>query len=125
MQAANSDPEPLPIMPDRLDDDEAAQAILGLASSDSAIALEKVVVSAVMSIAIRLKTWLPDTNDAPDVVPGFPIAQLLVYHKNDATNVYGQVAPYEYFFLGDALLSPVRFVNALLRYVQTLNSQSA
>ncbi|CAG9954527.1 unnamed protein product [Clonostachys rosea f. rosea IK726] len=110
--------------PDRLDDDETAQAVLGLASSDLlGLALEKVIVSAVMSIAIRLKTWLPDTNDAPDTIPGFPIAQLLVYHKNDANNDYGQVVPYEYFFLGDALLSPVRFVNGLLRYVQTLNSQ--
>ncbi|CAG9976206.1 unnamed protein product [Clonostachys byssicola] len=109
--------------PDRPYDDEAPQAVLGLASSDTGLVLEKVVVSAVMSIAIRLKTWLPDTNDAPDAIPGFPIAQLLVYHKNDAIDVYGQVAPYEYFFLGDALISPARFVNALLRYVQTLNSQ--
>ncbi|CAH0058200.1 unnamed protein product [Clonostachys solani] len=109
--------------PDRLDDDSAAQVVLGLASLDSGVALEKVVVSAVMSIPIRLKTWLPDTNDAPDAIPGFPIAQLLVYHKTDTINVHGQVAPYEYFFLGDALLSPARFVNGLLRYVRALNSQ--
>ncbi|CAH0026964.1 unnamed protein product [Clonostachys rhizophaga] len=109
--------------PDRFDDDETAQAVLGLAHSDLGLALDKVVVSAVMSIAVRLRTWLPDTNDAADAIPGFPIAQLLVYHKNDATNVRGRVVPYEYFFLGDALLSPVRFVNALLRYVRALNSQ--
>ncbi|VUC29121.1 unnamed protein product [Clonostachys rosea] len=109
--------------PDRLNDDSGAQVVLGLASLGICLSLEKLVVSSIMSISIRLKQWLPDITDAPTTLPGFPIAQLLVHHNNDDVNVRGQVVPYENFFLGDALLSPVRFVNGLLRYVQVLNSQ--
>lgn len=74
-----------------------------------------------MSLPIRQDLWLPDQTEPPHTIPGFPVTQLLVYHKTDGSR--NQAALYEYFFLGDALVGPGRFVNSFLRYLHLLNAE--
>ncbi|CAG9941772.1 unnamed protein product [Clonostachys rosea f. rosea IK726] len=104
--------------PDRVDDTITAHAIAKLTSLNPELRLNKILSSGLFSIPFRGHPWIPDTSQAPNVIPGFPSVQLLVYHRSEA--IRQRVAPYEHFSLGDALLNPARLVNIILRYCQIL-----
>ncbi|KAH7317186.1 hypothetical protein B0I35DRAFT_512951 [Stachybotrys elegans] len=108
--------------PSRQDDQGSTQLCTALLSSEHALppSLETLTTSGPFSNAIRNRSWLPEAETGASSL--FPVVQLLVSHK---TNPDGWVNPHEYFFLGDCLLSPVRFINGLLRFIRVLNNRDS
>ncbi|RFU25783.1 hypothetical protein B7463_g10555, partial [Scytalidium lignicola] len=108
--------------PDRESDDAGIQTFLTLAASHPDLIMEKLVVSASFSRALRKSSWFPTVENRTALMAAFPIAQLLVWH-GDSTG-YGESYAFEYFSLVDALLNPVRLVTGLFQYLETLTEFS-
>ncbi|KAK7210967.1 hypothetical protein V2G26_018145 [Clonostachys chloroleuca] len=64
--------------PDRVDDSMSAHAIAELTSLNPELRLNKILNSGLFSIPFRGHPWIPDTSEAPRVIPGFPSVQLLI-----------------------------------------------
>ncbi|CAH0021315.1 unnamed protein product [Clonostachys rhizophaga] len=90
-----------------------------LAQSDLNIRLDKLTITAPFYHSIHEENWISDDTSPPLLTPSFPIAQLLVHH--DRPKIH-DLTQYEYFSLGDALLSPVRLLTGLFQYMSMMRS---
>lgn len=82
---------------------------------------QKLVLGSAFSRSIRQNVWAPRT--CTTVPPGFwktfPVIQLLYQGPTQFRLTYGNEKPWMTdFFLGDAFLSPVRFVTGLLNVIK-------
>ncbi|CAG9975661.1 unnamed protein product [Clonostachys byssicola] len=90
-----------------------------LAQSDLNIRLNKLTITAPFYHSMHEESWISDDTSPPLLTPSFPIAQLLVHHER--SKIF-DLAQYEYFSLGDALLSPVRLLTGLFQYMSMMRS---
>ncbi|CAH0050697.1 unnamed protein product, partial [Clonostachys solani] len=95
------------------------QPFVELAQSDLNIRLDKLTITAPFYHSIHEENWISDDTSPPLLTPSFPVAQLLVHH--DRSKIH-DLAQYEYFSLGDALLSPVRLLTGLFQYMSIMRS---
>ncbi|KAH8812185.1 hypothetical protein F5884DRAFT_898497 [Xylogone sp. PMI_703] len=103
--------------PGRESDDAGVQIFRALATSHPGLAVEKLVISAQFSRAVRRSSWLPTLRAGP-VLAAFPAVQLLIRHEDSSR--YGMRYPFEYFDLADSLVNPVRLVTGLFKYLECL-----
>lgn len=109
--------------PSRLDDESSKSISTEFTTLSPQPKINRLVMSSLMSRPFRPRSGqlFPDTSAAPPLVESFPIVQLLVSHgKEGAVDKLLPVWPYEYFFLGDAFLSPTRFITGLFRYMRNM-----
>ncbi|CAG9977519.1 unnamed protein product [Clonostachys byssicola] len=109
--------------PSRLDDESSKSISTEFTTLSPQPKINRLVMSSLMSRPFRPRSGqlFPDTSAAPPLVESFPIVQLLVTHgKEGAVDKLLPVWPYEYFFLGDAFLSPTRFITGLFRYMRNM-----
>ncbi|KAL2679246.1 hypothetical protein Neosp_010013 [[Neocosmospora] mangrovei] len=103
--------------PDREDEDASNRLFDALAESDPPLALKKLTLTGLYANGIRQNIWRP-YRDHPKVVPAFPVVQLLVSHEGkDSGFVASSELQLESFYLGDAPLTPTRFINGLFQYL--------
>uniref|UniRef100_A0A8H7N720 Uncharacterized protein n=1 Tax=Bionectria ochroleuca TaxID=29856 RepID=A0A8H7N720_BIOOC len=109
--------------PSRLDDESSKSISTEFTTLSPQPKINRLVMSSLMSRPFRPRSGqlFPDTSAAPPLVESFPIVQLLVSHgKEGAVDKLLPVWPYEYFFLGDAFLTPTRFITGLFRYMRNM-----
>ncbi|CAG9949916.1 unnamed protein product [Clonostachys rosea f. rosea IK726] len=90
-----------------------------LAQSDLNIRLDKLTITAPFYHSMHEENWISDDTSPPLLTSSFPIAQLLIHHER--SKIF-DLAQYEYFTLGDALLSPVRLLTGLFQYMNMMRS---
>ncbi|KAI5462110.1 hypothetical protein BGZ63DRAFT_354729 [Mariannaea sp. PMI_226] len=104
--------------PDREQDITSIKIYSDLATTSPRLIQKKIALSGPFSEAIRRSRWFP--YQAP-IIPAFPVVQLLTYHDLMTDGIRSDFPQLESFFLGDALLSPVRAVTGFFRYLECLN----
>ncbi|VUC33955.1 unnamed protein product [Clonostachys rosea] len=95
------------------------QPFVELAQSDLNIRLDKLTITAPFHHSVYEELWIQDDTSPPLLTPSFPVAQLLIHHERPKIFDLEQ---YEYFSLADALLSPVRLLTGLFRYMSMMRS---
>jgi hypothetical protein len=81
-----------------------------------------IFLSGAASCAFKERLWLP-TDEPFSPMPSFPISQLLVVGENPIPS-QSMIPVVYYYYLGDAFLTPLRFVDGLIRFLGcTLGSQ--
>ena len=99
--------------PDREDEGASNRLFEALAESDYPLALKKLTLTGLYANGIRQNIWRP-YRDQPKTLEAFPVVQLLVSHEGkDSGFVASSELQLESFYLGDAPLTPTRFINRL------------
>ncbi|KAF4458745.1 hypothetical protein FALBO_14511 [Fusarium albosuccineum] len=108
--------------PDRKDEEASNQIFEALVESNKQKAIKKLTLTGLYANGLRLNVWRP-YQPSPKTLAGCPVVQLLMAHEgNDAG--FMRSSNLEYFHLGDAALSPVKFVVGLFQYLASRVSGS-
>ncbi|KAK7408783.1 hypothetical protein QQX98_009027 [Neonectria punicea] len=106
--------------PDRKDEHMSVEIFEAIAESTQPISIKKLTLSGLYANGLRQNIWRPYRHN-PKTPEAFPVVQLLVAHEGkDSTSSFSSGGKMEYFYLGDAALSPVRAVIGLFQYVASL-----
>ncbi|RSL58863.1 hypothetical protein CEP54_007598 [Fusarium duplospermum] len=103
--------------PDRKDETTSIRLFEALAESDNPLLLKKLTLTGLYANGIRQNIWRC-YRDHPKPLKAFPVVHLLVSHEGkDSDFVASSELQLESFYLGDAPLTPTRFVNGLFQYL--------
>lgn len=106
--------------PDRENDDTSKAIYEAFVNSSQPLALKKINLSGLYTYGLRQKIWRP-YREHPKLPAAFPVSQLVVAHTGvDAGEMEQHGEDLEFFYLGDAALSPVRIVNSLFQFLATM-----
>ncbi|KAK7425042.1 hypothetical protein QQZ08_008318 [Neonectria magnoliae] len=106
--------------PDRKDEHMSAELFEAIAESTQPISIKKLTLSGLYANGLRQNIWRPYRLN-PKTPKAYPVVQLLVAHEGkDSKSSLSSGGNMEYFYLGDAALSPVRVVIGLFQYIASL-----
>ncbi|KPM39230.1 hypothetical protein AK830_g7357 [Neonectria ditissima] len=105
-----------PVRKDERISTEIFEAIVG---SSQPTSIKKLTLSGLYANGIRQKIWRPYQQN-PRISEAYPVVQLLVAHEGrDNKSVLPSGGKLEYFYLGDAALSPARAILGFFEYIVT------
>ncbi|KAM5356750.1 hypothetical protein ACJ41O_003396 [Fusarium nematophilum] len=104
-------------LPDRKDEQTSNQIFEAFARSTKPMAIKKLTLSGLYANGIRLNVWRPYHENLKTPL-AYPLLQLLVAHEGkDSEFMKSFGGETEYFYLGDAALTPIRAATGLFQYL--------